>query len=204
MYKQLIIARQDLNMSPGKLAAQVAHGSMAFLKALMQENMSKIIHSHGPNLPHTYEITFPLDVNIYEQWFEDVVTKVVLQAKNCTELVKAISLAEEEGLRLGKDLFPIYDVCRTGPEPEGPEGTLTVVGFRPLYDEVADKIGRKFHLYSGPTGRWVNIGNEPCHCSVCGGERLDKWHGREEGYGHGQYLPEYSPFCPYCGVRMIS
>lgn len=31
MYKQLIIARRDLNMSPGKLAAQVSHASMAFL-----------------------------------------------------------------------------------------------------------------------------------------------------------------------------
>lgn len=31
MYKQLIIARKDLNMSPGKLAAQVSHASMAFL-----------------------------------------------------------------------------------------------------------------------------------------------------------------------------
>ncbi len=33
MYKQIIIARKDLNMSPGKLAAQVSHASMAFLSA---------------------------------------------------------------------------------------------------------------------------------------------------------------------------
>ena len=31
MYKQIIIARKDLKMSSGKLAAQVSHGSMAFL-----------------------------------------------------------------------------------------------------------------------------------------------------------------------------
>lgn len=31
MYKQIIIARKDLSMSSGKLAAQVSHGSMAFL-----------------------------------------------------------------------------------------------------------------------------------------------------------------------------
>lgn len=31
MYKQIIIARKDLNMSPGKLAAQISHASIAFL-----------------------------------------------------------------------------------------------------------------------------------------------------------------------------
>lgn len=37
-YKQLIIARKDLNMSPGKLAAQVAHGAMAFLVTAISAN----------------------------------------------------------------------------------------------------------------------------------------------------------------------
>lgn len=38
MYKQIIIARKDLNMSPGKLAAQVSHGSMAFLTQMIRDN----------------------------------------------------------------------------------------------------------------------------------------------------------------------
>lgn len=36
--KQLIIARKDLNMSPGKLAAQVSHASMAFLISKIKQN----------------------------------------------------------------------------------------------------------------------------------------------------------------------
>lgn len=42
MYKQLIIARHDLNMSPGKLAAQVSHASMAFLTTKLRNNLQKI------------------------------------------------------------------------------------------------------------------------------------------------------------------
>ncbi len=38
MYKQLIIARRDLNMSPGKLAAQVSHASMAFLTTALRQS----------------------------------------------------------------------------------------------------------------------------------------------------------------------
>lgn len=41
-YKQLIIARKDLGMSPGKLAVQVAHASMAFLTAEIRRNTFRI------------------------------------------------------------------------------------------------------------------------------------------------------------------
>lgn len=37
-YKQLIIARKDLGMSPGKLAVQVSHASMAFLTAEIRDS----------------------------------------------------------------------------------------------------------------------------------------------------------------------
>lgn len=44
MYKQIIIARKDLNMSPGKLAAQVSHASMAFLTQMIRETSSRYIN----------------------------------------------------------------------------------------------------------------------------------------------------------------
>lgn len=46
MYKQIIIARKDLNMSPGKLAAQVSHGSMAFLTWMIRNNTIKIADNY--------------------------------------------------------------------------------------------------------------------------------------------------------------
>lgn len=41
--KQLIIARKDLSMSPGKLAAQVSHASMAFLTAQLRQKQQKVL-----------------------------------------------------------------------------------------------------------------------------------------------------------------
>ena len=46
MYKQIIIARKDLNMSSGKLSAQVAHGSMAFLTWMIRNNTTKLLNNY--------------------------------------------------------------------------------------------------------------------------------------------------------------
>lgn len=43
MYKQIIIARKDLGMSPGKLAAQVSHASMAFLTDMVRHNSHRFL-----------------------------------------------------------------------------------------------------------------------------------------------------------------
>lgn len=42
MYKQIIIVRKDLEMTPGKMSAQVSHASMAFLTAMLQQRVEKI------------------------------------------------------------------------------------------------------------------------------------------------------------------
>ena len=74
MYKQIIIARKDLNMSPGKLSAQVSHASMAFLTNMIRSNTTKIAdnyfrayeYSHGEKIkPQHYLRT---DLN---QWAKD-------------------------------------------------------------------------------------------------------------------------------------
>ena len=90
-YRQLIIARKDLNMGPGKLAAQVSHASMAFL--------TNYIRNYGKFSDYYYECILTLDKDMFEQWIDGPFTKTVCQAKNKNQLMKAITIAEELGLK---------------------------------------------------------------------------------------------------------
>lgn len=141
MYKQIIIARKDLNMSPGKLAAQVSHGSMAFLTWMIRNN------SHPLACQGEYESKFRIENDLYEQWLNEEFTKCILQAKNKNQLLKAKTMAEELDMKEGKDFWLICDNCHTELEPEKDGRTLTVIGFKPMDSEIIDQIGRKYHLY---------------------------------------------------------
>lgn len=141
MYKQIIIARKDLAMSSGKLAAQVSHGSMAFLSWFIRNNADLDGHVDGY-----------IDEDIFHNWIEGEFTKCVLQAKSKNQLLKAKTMAEELGMVEGKDFWLIYNSCKTELEPEFIDEnnigrTLTVIGFRPMDSELIDQIGRKYHLY---------------------------------------------------------
>lgn len=146
MYKQIIIARKDLNMSSGKLSVQVSHTSMAFLTFDIRKNA----------LVTTYEKDYwsllKFDRNIYEQWINGSFTKCVLEAKNKNKLLKAVELAEGLGMKENEDFFLIKDNCYTELDPEefdeNDQGrTLTCIGFKPMDAEIIDKIGKKFQLY---------------------------------------------------------
>ena len=141
MYKQIIIARKDLNMSPGKLAAQVSHGSMAFLIWMIRNN------SHPLACQGEYESKFRIENDLYEQWLNGEFTKCILQAKNKNQLLKAKTMAEELDMKEGNDFWLICDNCHTELEPEEDGRTLTVIGFKPMDSEIIDQIGRKYHLY---------------------------------------------------------
>ena len=66
--------------------------------------------------------------------------------------MKAVALAEEMGLVGNQDFFLIKDNCLTElvPEEIGGDGvgrTLTCIGFRPLPDDIAHAISRKYQLF---------------------------------------------------------
>ena len=148
MYKQIIIARKDLNMSAGKLAAQVSHASMPFLTNAIRRNLIKGVHYYDSehNIYYSAELKFNKD--LFEQWIDGEFTKCVLKAENKSQLLKAKTLAEEMGMTENEDFFCIYDNCHTELTPEDNGRTLTCIGFKPMDSEVTDKIGKKYQLYS--------------------------------------------------------
>ena len=206
--RQLIIARKDLNMSPGKLAAQVSHASMAFISKMIKETAKpmwqyetlpavminpetgekeprlyrredlssfakqafeagkesftyRAVDSDNPegdlelcddNEIATYSCTLTIPKDVYEEWFCGIFTKTICEARNKNHLMKAVRMAEELGLKEGKDLFLIKDNCLTELEPEEIDEnsvgrTLTCIGFRPLSDDTAHQISRKYQLF---------------------------------------------------------
>lgn len=90
-YKQVIIARQDLGMTPGKLAAQVSHASMAFLKTQIIENVVETADD-------TYKSIISISSEVFEKWILGEYTKTVLRAKNKNQLLKAVIMAMELGM----------------------------------------------------------------------------------------------------------
>ena len=71
-YKQVIVVRDDLNLSRGKLAVQVAHASIM-----------------------GYELADPND---RDRWKREGQKKIVLKVKNLKELMEIFEKAKREGL----------------------------------------------------------------------------------------------------------
>lgn len=83
--KQCIVMRKDLQMRKGKMCAQAAHASMAFLSRRMSDEGS----------PRVYEIALsPAE----EDWLNNSFAKVVLYVNSEEELMEIHEKAVEVGL----------------------------------------------------------------------------------------------------------
>ena len=127
--RRLFIMRKDLNMSPGKLSAQVGHCAEVYWTNLLRNG-------------HT------VDKQIMEDYVSGSFTKTICSAKNKNKLLQARDKALELSLIEGQDFGLIYDKCLTELEPEEENGTtLTGIWFAPLDDDISRAISRKYQLY---------------------------------------------------------
>lgn len=150
--KQLIIARKDLKMSPGKLAAQVSHASIAFLTKMIRDNMIGAVHYINPVEDVCIIDSFYIDRATYDYWINGTFTKIVCGAKDKASLEEVYNISYELGLKENIDYFVIKDNCLTELSPEevdsdGVGRTITCIGFRPLPNEICYEISKNYQLY---------------------------------------------------------
>lgn len=154
-YRRLFIMRRDLNMSAGKLAAQVAHCAEAYWTQKFKDNLQLIPWCSKEDDTFKTESVYLvgdifLSEEIVEEYLQGEFTKTICEARNKTHLLKAKTAAEFMGLKEGEDFGLIYDACHTELTPEEENGTtLTGIWFRPLPNETAHEISKKYQLYRG-------------------------------------------------------
>ena len=142
--RRLFIIRKDLHLSSGKLAAMIAHCAEGYWIRLIENNIS-----NADVKPH---VSFDLDKDIYDGYLCGRITKTVCEAKNLNKLLQARDMALALGLVENQDFGMINDACLTELTPEwideNGEGRCTVgIWFKPLEDEVAHSISKKYQLY---------------------------------------------------------
>lgn len=140
--RRLFIIRKDIHLSAGKLAAMVGHCAEAYWTRLISKNIIEEVYQG------TYRVSFDIDKDIFDDYINGIFTKTICEAKNLNHLLKAKTIAEEIGLVEETDFGFINDCCLTELKPENEDGTCTVgIWFKPLDDEIAHKISKKYHLY---------------------------------------------------------
>lgn len=127
--KQYIIIREDLGMSPGKLASQASHSSMKVFFDKFEE--TEVEFDNG-EFKKAFLFTSTLEE---ELWIKGLFTKIVKKVKNESQLLKAYEKAKELGLNCSL----IKDVGLT--ELQGENYTAVAVG--PNYVDKCEPIVKK-------------------------------------------------------------
>ena len=145
--RRLFIIRKDLHLTAGKLAAMVGHCCEAYWT-----NLLKKCSAHNPVevLDQSGQYRFKVDINqsIWHEYVCGIFTKTICECPNKNQLMKAVDIAKSLNLVELEDYGLINDRCLTELTPENPDGTTTVgIWFKPLPDDIAHTISKKFKLY---------------------------------------------------------
>ena len=114
-YKQVVLVRKDLNMSTGKIAAQVSHASVYPLLGLI------------------FNTTNILSMDAFETWYDDSEMNTIVLAVNSEEELLEL---HRRAYKAGLPTYLVHDAGRTEVEP----GTTTVCSIGPALSNDIDKI----------------------------------------------------------------
>lgn len=146
--RQYIVVDRGLEMSAGKLSAQVAHASVAALLAgtcryvAGDTTSGPIGLEWGGSLAHT-----SVDAGVLAAWVRQGEPKIVLAVDGERALAALVSRAESHGLLEGMDFFPIHDACRTELTPDESGSRWTCVGFAPMDVNIIGAVTGQLPLY---------------------------------------------------------
>ena len=148
--RRLFIIRKDLHLTGGKLAAMVGHCCEAYWTNLLRkcsvDNVVQVLDDK-----HQFRFIVDIDQEIWKQYVYGIFTKTICECPNRNQLMKAVDIAKSLNLVELEDYGLINDRCLTELEPENPDGTTTVgIWFKPLPDDIAHQISKKFKLYRDP------------------------------------------------------
>ena len=148
--RRLFIIRKDLHLKPGKLAAMVGHCCEAYWTNLLKNEFKHAVKDGLDDQNTDDAVDFPVQVDyeVCHKYVNGIFTKTICECKNLNQLKKAEDIAKELELVEGQDYGYINDSCKTDLTPENEDGTCTIgMWFKPLPDEDAHKISKKFQLY---------------------------------------------------------
>lgn len=137
MVKQVIVANKSLNMSAGKLAAMVSHGSGAFMVDWIKKNIT-----NNPYCSGECEVHGCFSRNIIQNWMNEP-TKIVLEAENEEQMKDIIKKAKEQYMVNGVDYFNIVDESTEFHDIP----TWAVIAFKPMDADDIDKVTGNLSLY---------------------------------------------------------
>lgn len=141
MYKQVIVVNKGLNMSPGKLGAMVAHGSVSYFCEWLKGNVSD--HRTEDN-ERVIKMGSTIDNDIFSNWVNGDFTKIVLEVQNEEEMKEIVKKAQSFGFKNKKDFFNIVDDSTEFLDiPK-----WAVVAFRPMEADTIDLITGDLNLYT--------------------------------------------------------
>lgn len=157
MWKQVIVVNKSLNMSPGKLSAMVAHGSISFLTHWLQRNVSEEYNKETG----CYYLKEGTEFNhsLYANWITGSFTKIILEVENDKCMERIIELAHLEGLTNGYDFFNIVDDSTEFLDVP----KWAVIAFAPMPNEIIDRVTGTLNLYghnAEEIKRWEEIANK--------------------------------------------
>lgn len=98
---------------------------------------------------NTISVIVEIPKDIWNDYINGIFTKTICEARNLDNMKKRVMpVIEELGLTEDIDYGYINDSCKTELMPENPDGTCTIgMWFKPLPDDIAHKISKKFQLY---------------------------------------------------------